>query len=125
MDSIFKINSYSDLRIAYRLFLKFDHENGRGDLASALKREIRAFVHRPLPERRIVRDDGINGFVELLPLPAYIETIDEANNYFKNYEYRSYSPSAYDCTGQIFTSWYKVFARDGRFWAYHCISVDI
>lgn len=39
--------------------------------------------------------------------------------------YRHYYPSAYDCTGQAFTSWYKVFVRGGRFWAYHRVSVDV
>ena len=64
-------------------------------------------------------------FAELLPLPEYIETMDEAVSYFEDYEYRPYYPSAYDCTGQAFTSWYKVFVRGGRFWAYHRVSVDV
>ena len=60
-----------------------------------------------------------------MPLPEYIETMDEAVSYFEDYEYRHYYPYAYDCTGQAFTSWYKVFARGGRFWAYHRVSVDV
>lgn len=90
-----------------------------------LKREMRTFSHRPVSERRIIHGDGIDGYTELLPLPEYIETMDEAVSYFEDYEYRPYYPSAYDCTGQTFTSWYKVFVRGGRFWAYHRVSVDV
>ena len=90
-----------------------------------LKREMRTFSHRPVSERRIIQADGIDGYTELLPLPEYIETMDEAVSYFEDYEYRPYYPSAYDCTGQAFTSWYKVFIRGGRFWAYHRVSVDV
>ena len=99
--------------------------SGRSQKAADLKREMRAFFHRPVSERRIVQDDGIDGYTELLPLPEYIETMDEAVSYFEDYEYRHYYPSAYDCTGQAFTSWYKVFVRGGRFWAYHRVSVDV
>ena len=32
--------------------------------------------------------------------------------------------SPYDCTGQPFTSWFKVVKRRGLWWAYHAISYD-
>ena len=80
---MFKINSYTDLKVAYEI-LEIAYESGRSQKAADLKREMRAFFHR-----------------------------------------RHYYPSAYDCTGQAFTSWYKVFARGGRFWAYHRVSVDV
>ena len=121
---MFKINSYTDLKVAYEI-LEIAYESGRSQKAVDLKREMRAFFHRPVSERRIVQDDGIDGYTELLPLPEYIETMDEAVTYFEDYEYRRYYPSAYDCTGQAFTSWYKVFVRGGRFWVYHRVSVDV
>lgn len=121
---MFKINSYTDLKVAYEI-LEIAYESGRSQKAADLKREMRTFFHRPVSERRIVQDDGIDGYTELLPLPEYIETMDEAVSYFEDYEYRRYYPSAYDCTGQAFTSWYKVFVRGGRFWAYHRVSVDV
>ena len=49
----------------------------------------------------------------------------EYQNGWTDPRYRPYYPSAYDCTGQAFTSWYKVFVRGGRFWAYHHVSVDV
>ncbi len=33
--------------------------------------------------------------------------------------------SQYDCTGCLFTEWFKVFRRRGRWYAYHCIGMDI
>lgn len=121
---MFKINSYTDLKVAYEI-LEIAYESGRSQKAADLKREMRTFFHRPVSERRIIQDDGIDGYTELLPLPEYIETMDEAVSYFEDYEYRNYYPSAYDCTGQAFTSWYKVFVRGGHFWAYHRVSVDV
>ncbi len=121
---MFKINSYTDLKVAYEI-LEIAYESGRSQKAADLKREMRAFFHRPVSERRIIQDDGIDGYTGLLPLPEYIETMDEAVSYFEDYEYRHYYPSAYDCTGQAFTSWYKIFVRGGRFWAYHRVSVDV
>ena len=119
-----KINSYTDLNVAYE-FLELYDECGMSQKAADLKREMRKFSSRPVSERRIIQDDGIDGYTELLPLPEYIGTMDEAVSYFEDYEYRPYYPSAYDCTGQAFTSWYKVFVRGGRFWAYHRVSVDV
>lgn len=121
---MFEINSYTDLKVAYEI-LEIAYESGRSQKIADLKREMRTFFHRPISERRIIQDDGIDGYTELLPLPEYIETMDEAVSYFEDYEYVSYRPSAYDCTGQKFTSWYKVFVRHNRFWAYHRVSVDL
>lgn len=71
---MFKINSYTDLKVAYEI-LEIAYESGRSQKAVDLKREMRAFFHRPVSERRIVQDDGIDGYTELLPLPEYIETV--------------------------------------------------
>lgn len=60
---MFKINSYTDLKVAYEI-LEIAYESGRSQKAADLKREA-------------------------------------------------------------FTSWYKVFVRGGRFWAYHRVSVDV
>ena len=71
---MFKINSYTDLKVAYEI-LEIAYESGRSQKAADLKREMRAFFHRPVSERRIIQDDGIDGYTELLPLPEYIETM--------------------------------------------------
>ena len=77
------------------------------------------------PERHIVHDNGIDGYIELLQLPEEITTRETADEWLQYNKYMEYVPSAFDCTGQRFTSWYKLVERNGRWWAYHCISVDV
>lgn len=90
-----------------------------------VKRALREYAHRPVDERHIVRDDGMDGYVVLFPLPDRIKTSEGANEYFMHTEYRKCAPSMYDCTGQAFTSWFKIINRRGRFWAYHSICFDV
>ena len=44
---MFKINSYTDLKVAYEI-LEIAYESGRSQKAVDLKREMRAFFHRGL-----------------------------------------------------------------------------
>ena len=93
----------------------------------AIKRAIREYFNPHVSEVRDIttRDMGIyDQTLLLLPLPDYIKTEEEADTYFRQNLYLYYVPSAYDCTGQRFTAWFKVFKRGNRFWAYHCIHTD-
>ena len=91
------------------------------------KRKIRDIYKQEneKPERHIVHDNGIDGYIELLQLPEEITTRETADEWFQYNKYMEYVPSAFDCTGQRFTSWYKLVERNGRWWAYHCISADV
>lgn len=121
-----EIKNTRRLRTAYEL-LYILQESGRGDSdhAKNLKREIRRYTNAPLAEKRIVRDDGMDGFVSLEMLPDWIGSEEEAVEFFEDYLYIQPLYSAYDCTGRPFTSWYKVFRRGDRFWAYHCVGYDV
>lgn len=33
--------------------------------------------------------------------------------------------TAYDCTGQAFTAWYRIVKMQGRFFAYHDVAYDV
>ena len=82
--------------------------------------------NKTMSDRIFVHSDGIDGYVEKFPLPGYIDSFADAYEYFKEYEYLRERASAYDCTGDAFTSWYKIFQKpDGSFWAYHSIGIDI
>lgn len=49
---------------------------------------------------------------------------DEVERLFEDkYEIRIPN-SPYDCTGQPFTSWFKVIKRRGLWWVYHAIAYD-
>ena len=90
------------------------------------KRKLRRSNRVVNNERKIVRDYGMDGVIVKFPLPEELTSAEEADEYFREYEYIYFYPSPYDCTGQQFTSWYKIFRKpDGRFWAYHSIGVDI
>lgn len=77
------------------------------------KRKIRDIYKQEneKPERHIVHDNGIDGYIELLQLPEEITTRETADEWFQYNKYMEYVPSAFDCTGQRFTSWYKLVEK--------------
>lgn len=121
-----QVRNTRDLRIAYGI-LRIAGRGNTGEFAeklAELKQEIRKFNKRS-SDRRIVKDNGIDGFVELVELPEYLKSTEDATEYFEEYEVRHAMPSMYDCTGQAFTSWFKVFKRHNKFFAYHSICFDV
>jgi len=93
--------------------------------ADELKRQIRAFLKPFVSKRVIISDDGDRCIIKL-PLPSEIKTAEDADEYFMQNEYIEYEPTYYDCTGQLFTAWYKIFQKpNGEFWAYHSIHRDV
>ena len=100
-----------------------------------LKRNLRQYANRDnstvdvgmgfMCERRIVKDYGMDGYVELVSVPLVFEAESEVREFFKDFLEIHYRPSAYDCTGQAFTSWYKLFKRRGQFWIYHSVCFDV
>ena len=116
-----RIRTKADLRLAYNILRNFD--GGSNDWYADLKREIRAYTGRT-SDRRVIDDRG-DSAVMLITLPDWIKSAEMAQEYFEHYEYREYLPSMYDCTGQLFTNWFKIVERGGRFVAYHSISMDV
>ena len=121
--------TYSDLHFYEWMLHELKKQpNSKPEIVEAkiidMKRQLRANSKRT-DEHQTVRDDGIDGFIAKFPLPEHIQTRSEAIEYFHENEYIPMIPSAFDCTGQRFTAWYKVFQKsDGRFWAYHSIGFD-
>lgn len=93
-----------------------------------IKRAIRRF-YKKVCDKAAVGETGFGEydyFTRKYPLPEYIETKAEAEEYFEEYEWMHCHPSQYDCTGQIFTTRYCVFQKpDGRWWVYHCMAMDV
>ena len=141
-----KITNDRDFRIGYEILQWVNErmaEDGgdterRREHVIELKRNLRQYAHRDahtvdvgmgfMCERRIVKDEGFDGYIELVSIPEVIDTLDGedgADEFFKTFlEIHAY-PSMYDCTGQAFTSWYKLFKRRGQFWAYHSVGFDV
>ena len=70
-----------------------------------------------------VLDVGIQ--LEQLPDELNSYTEDEAQELFMWNRYRTAAPSQYDCTGQLFTNWFKLTRRRGHWFAYHSIGRDV
>lgn len=85
-----------------------------------LKQAIREYNHRK-PDRRIITGD-YDSVLELVDVPQGVTDIDA---WFDENERRVCVPSQYDCTGQAFTSWYKVCKRGDGYKVYHKINFDV
>ena len=133
------IRNSEDLRMKYESLLlanKLKNEvssidvDRYNDFINEIKKEIRDYHKREDGRKEwLIKDYGIDGGIVLIELPSEINSVkidsfELAEEYFKAYEYRRCRPSIYDCTGQVFTSWYKIIKRNNKFYAYHCISFD-
>lgn len=131
-----KLKGKRDLEIAYSMIKwldKFEKENcGKEGAVSKEKveevknrykkaiREYHKTKHSYWDEVTIIKDYGIDGWIELRELPD----VDNPDEYFMDNYYFYYKPSIYDCTGQKFTSWYKIFKRNGKNMVYHRVAID-
>lgn len=126
MEYISNAKKYREAWIMRRFIEQTIAELGNGEKARAylddLKRSIREYRDRPT--LNIIKEYGIDGFIELDALPEQIETELDAEEYFEENMRLVCTPSQYDCTGQLFTSWHKLVKRRGRWYVYHAIACD-
>ena len=95
-------------------------------LKNKLRYEIAQEETRRFQSGHCVKDFGDGSAIVLLPIMGtHIDTpLDEAIRIFENnYEMRC-ANSPYDCTGQMFTVWYKLVKRQRMWYAYHYIGCD-
>jgi len=132
---MFSITDNERLRDAYALLMFMQSDIPASaekraavkNLAATVKMEIRAYNNRPAPDSRIVEDRGIDGYIELVQLPNELDKASkaDADEWFRWNRYYEYYPTAYDCSGQRFTTWYKLHRRCGHWFAYHSVSRDV
>lgn len=67
----------------------------------------------------------MDGYVVLMELPVFLESEEDAEEYFEGHYAIRTMPSIFDCTGRAFTSWYKIFRRRDRFFAFHSVCYDV
>ena len=95
------------------------------DVIAEAKRKIRKITNKRTAEGSIFHED-FDGFILKRPFPEYIKTREEAEQYFEEYEHISYRNYAWDCTGQRFTRWFKIFQKpNGEWWYYHSVGLDV
>lgn len=126
-----KIKNRKDLRTSYELLHMYKKIYGselHGDLkinVNKLKVAIRNYNKMPA-FGRLVRYSYTDGFVCVIDMPKYFDNLDESE-VKKHFEENHIAPRPnlmYDCTGQAFTSWFKVVRRGGRWVVYHSIKFD-
>ena len=79
---MFPINE-DNLRTAYdylQMAKEFEKPKEKQD---EIKRAIREYIHKEKPFERIIKDDGIDGYVLLLELPSFLESEEDAEEYFE------------------------------------------
>lgn len=124
------IHNYRDVR-TWLTLLRYAEEDGkiekRKEHYDEIKRAIRRFYKKVCD--RAASGETVFGefdsYTRKYPLPEVLKTKEEAKEYFEEYEWMECAPSQYDCTGQHFTHRYVLFQRDGRWWCYHVIGVDV
>lgn len=128
------IRNRNDLELAYRILYTMadtianatgmDKDKAEGLTKTSnyiieLKRSIRAYQHKA-SDRRCIQCD-YDGYVELVEVPD----VSDLEAWFDDNERLTYRPSAYDCTGQLFTVWHKFFRRNGHMMMYHRVAADV
>lgn len=119
------LHNNHELQVAYEILkVGEDNPNVPAEKLISIKRAIRTYHKQPAGPT-MVRNEGESvTTVERLPVPDSWDK-EQAEGWFYDHCYRPIIPSPYDCTGQIFTTWYKVFRRSGAWWAYHTTSMDV
>lgn len=125
-----KIRSARELRMNYEILKMYEAlyqakpTDPIANVIKELKREIREY--RDCPEQDVVvKDYGIDGAILLQELPECVNDEKTAEEMFMKLYYMSCPNGPYDCTGRLFTGWYKIFKRRGRWMVYHRVCVDV
>ena len=122
-----RVTHECELQDAYLFLRMLQSQKPGSPKISELKREIRAFQNRaPRPEeRRVYLGSDYDGCSYIEPLPESVKTEEQAEAYFEHFIERHCIPSQYDCTGQTFTVGHRVFRRQGCWWVYHIVGLDV
>lgn len=128
-------NLYEDIRMYEQLIEACKDDPGfRPEFVNARivewKRKARAHNKRTdywfSPEEIAIFTNDYDTVFLKYPLPEHIKTLEDAEEYFEEYDRIECPPSPYDCTGARFTGFHHIFCKpDGRFWVYHRIDMDI
>ena len=127
------IKNDRDFRVGYELLSMMTEAIAQDGMTieryrriTSLKRNLRQYANRDTRfDRRIIKDDGMDGFIAIERIPDDIKDLDEAKKYFDRFMSFPRTNGMYDCTGRPVTNWFKVFRRLGRYYAYHSVSFDV
>lgn len=123
-----------NLKFARYLDGEGEHEEAKRLRTKAmlqLKRRGKYKVVKSFPEsayeRRIINDDGIDGYVEKLILSDKYDRYDKdtIEEFFDCWIDIDPIESTYDCTGRSFTNWHKVAKLGNKWVIYHSVGFDV
>ena len=129
-----QIRNRSDLKTAYEVLREIQtlkplpgRESSTLDYIHQLKRDIREFFRHQEKdiERQTILDEGIGGYIELVKLPDFLHTREDAAAYFEERAVHRCPNLPGGCTGLAFTCWYRIVCRQGKMWVYHRVSYDV
>ncbi len=123
--------AYDELNFLCRVYeglsglYEYDELATMRNLITRQKAAIREYNHRPTPEYPLCIRCDSDSCMLLDKLPDSIGTEAEARAHFVRNFYIPRPCYAYDCTGQAFTTRYKVFQRRGAWYVYHFMARDV
>lgn len=116
-------DKYNFLEFLYRMekfVMKGKEEIYKEEIIKA-KREIRKIQRAENQNKHFVKNYGMDGWIEK---EIFTNTTVEKVTEYAEENWIECIPSMYDCTGQIFTSWFKVFKVENKIILYTAYSSD-
>ena len=77
-----------------------------------------------IKDRRIIKGDW-DGYLVKIYCPEWIETMEDAEEWFDDCERIEMIHYPWDCTGQWFTSWHSIFCVNEKWICYHSVAMDV
>lgn len=90
-----------------------------------IKRKFRREMKTEEPDRKYFHREGSDGYYEYFAFPDNVDTVEKANEFFDAYCRIPYVDRGYDCTGQWFTCYHKIFHVGDDLCCLHYIAMDV
>lgn len=89
----------------------------------AIRKEIKR-KENETKDRRIIKGDW-DGYLVKIYCPEWVQTMEDAEEWFDEFERIEMIYYPWDCTGQLFTSWHSIFCVNGKWICYHDVAMDV
>ena len=127
---MFRIESKRDYEMAYILLCDLiDRKDGKFDNKIInLKRNMRSFLRYYYEDEcldRVIVKNDFDGYTIRVKLPEWVKSKAVAEEWFYKEEKIEYIERGYDCTGQLFTYWYRIKYWNGNWWCWHHVAKDV
>lgn len=127
------MSNLKELWITLKMWEKLQKEFPTWDGSVAIlkaKKAIRQYYHdeetKKDPYIVSVFHEDYDGYIEKIVASVEPdETLEDVKGWFNDNYYIHYYNRGYDCTGQLFTAWYRIFKTSGNWIIYHRICADV